>query len=178
MCEIRRGCEAAFTELIDVEGELGLDVGVGTLGIVDDGAVFLFEPGEFDGNGLVDGLAVSYVVADVMREGADGEGEVVGVLGVAEEAQYKVAGADVVSEVGEEGVAEGVVAEVLDGAAAVGIGVCLLKLGFGKVREAIEEDGTDGVLPGQVDDHFVGLDRERDAGRGRQDKDEQREGFE
>ena len=81
-------------------------------------------------------------------------------------------------EVGEEGVAEGVVAQVLDGTAAISIGVCLLKLGFGKVGKAIEEYGTDGVLPGQIDNHFVGLDRERDAGRGRQDKDDQREGFE
>ena len=79
---------------------------------------------------MVDGVAVSYGVADVMREGADGEGEVVGVLGVAKEAQDKVAGADVVGEIGEESVAEGIVAEVLDGAAAVGIGVGLVEAGL------------------------------------------------
>ena len=95
-----------------------------------------------------------------------------------EEREDEVSGADVVGEVREEGVAEGVVAEVLDGAAAIRVGVCLLELSVGDAGVVIEEDGTYGVPPGQIDDHFVGLDRERDAGRGRQDKDEQREGFE
>ena len=40
--EICGGSEAGFAELIDVEGKLGLDVGVGALGVIDDGAVFLF----------------------------------------------------------------------------------------------------------------------------------------
>jgi hypothetical protein len=43
-----------------------------------------------------------------------------------EEREEEVAGADVVSEIGEELVAERVVAEVLNGAAAVGVGVGLL----------------------------------------------------
>ena len=62
-------------------------------------------------------------------------------------------------EVGEEGVAEGIVAEVLDGGAAVSVGVSLVELGVGEVGEAFEEDGANGVLPGDVDDLFVGLDR-------------------
>jgi hypothetical protein len=70
--------EAAFAELVDVEGELGLDVCVGIFGVVDYGAVLLLELGELDGNGVVDGETVAYGVADVVRERADGEGELVG----------------------------------------------------------------------------------------------------
>jgi hypothetical protein len=70
-----------------------------------------------------------------------------------------------VGEVGEEGVAEGVVAEVLDGAAAVGVGVGLLELGFGELGVMLEENGPDGLLPGEVDQLLVALDRVGD-GRG------------
>ncbi len=75
-----------------------------------------------------------------------------------DESEDEVAGADVVGEVGEEGVAEGVVAEVLDGAATVGVGVGLLKLGFGEGGVVLEEDGADGLLPGEVDELLMGLD--------------------
>jgi hypothetical protein len=94
---------------------------------------------------------VTYGISDVMREGADGEGELVGSMGVAKKAGDKVSGPYVVGEVREEGVAEGVVAEVLNGAAAVGIGVSLLKLGFGEGGVVFEENGANGLLPGEVD---------------------------
>jgi hypothetical protein len=109
-------------------------------------------------------------VADVVGERADGEGELVGGVGVAEEGEDKVSGADVVGEIGEELVAEGVVAEVLDGTAAVGISVRLLKLGIGEAGVLLEEEGADGLLPGEVDELFVGLDGVGDAGRGREEQ--------
>jgi len=130
--------------LIDVEGELGLDVGVRVLSVVDVGTISLLEFGKFDRDGEIDGGAVADGVADVMREGADGEGELVGGVGVTEEADDEVSRADVVSEVGEEFVAEGVVAEVLDGAAAVGVGVSLPELGFGERGVLLEENRPDG----------------------------------
>jgi len=94
-----------------------------------------------------------------MREGANGEGELVGGVRVVEEADDEVSGADIVGEVGEEFVAEGVVAEVLDGAAAVRVGVSLLELGFGEGGVLLEKNGPDGLLPGQVDQLLMGLDR-------------------
>ena len=168
--EVVGGGEATLAELVDVEGELGLDVGVGVLSVVDVGAVFFFEFGKFDGDGEIDGGAVADGVADVVREGADGEGELVGGVGVAEEADDEVSGADVVGEVGEEGVAEGVVAEVLNGAAAVGVGVGLLELGFGEGGVLFEKDGADGLLPGEVDQLLVGLDGVGDGGRCREEQ--------
>jgi hypothetical protein len=124
---------------------------------------------------VVDGVAMADVVADVVGEGADGEGEVIGGLGVADEAEDEVSRADVVGEVGEEGVAEGIVAEVLNGAATVGVGVGFLKLGFGEGGVVLEEDGADGLLPGEVDELLMGLDGVGD-GRGR-GEDESKGGY-
>ncbi len=138
------GGETTLAELVDVEGELGPDVGVGILGVVNVGAISFFEFGELDRDGEIDSDAVADGVADVMRERADGEGELVGGVRVAEEADDEVSGADVVGEVGEEFVAEGVVAEVLDGAAAVGVGVCLLELSFGECGVLLKKNGPDG----------------------------------
>ena len=43
------GSEAELAELIDVEGKLGLDVGVRVFGVVDGGAVFFFDLGNSTG---------------------------------------------------------------------------------------------------------------------------------
>ncbi len=67
-----------------------------------------------------------------------------------------------------------IVAEVLDGAAAVGVGVGLTDLGFGESGKTLEQKGTDGLIPGEVDELFVGLDSVGDTARGRQEEDEQR----
>ena len=171
--EVGGGGEATLAELVDVEGELGLDVGVRVFSVVDVGAIFLLEFGKFDRDGEIDGVAVADGVADVVRERADGEGELVGGVGVAEEADDEVSGANVVGEVGEEAVAEGVVAEVLDGAAAVGVGVSLLELGFGEGGVMFEKNGPDGLLPGDVDQLLVGLDGVGNGGHRREEQSEQ-----
>lgn len=69
------------------------------------------------------------------------------------------------SEVGEESIAEGVIAEVLNGASAVGVGVSFLELGFGESRIFFEKERADGVLPCDVDQLLVALDRVGDGGR-------------
>ena len=109
-------------------------------------------------------------VADVMRERADGEGEFVGGLSVAQEVDHKVSGANVMGEVGEEAVAEWVVAEVLDGTAAVGVGVSFPELGLGECGVPFEENGLDGLLPGDVDQLLVSLDRVGDSWNRREEQ--------
>jgi hypothetical protein len=140
-------------------------VGARVLSVVDAGAIFFLEFGKFDRDCEIDSKAVTDGVTDVMRERADGEGELVGAVSVAEEADDKVSGANVMGEVGEEAVAEGVVAEVLDGAATVGVGVSLLELGLGEGGVVLEKDGPDGLLPGQVDQLLVALDGVGDCRR-------------
>jgi len=161
VAEVAGGGEAAFAELVDVEGELGLDVCVGALGVVDAGAVLLFEAGELDGDGDVDGGAVTDGVADVVGERADGEGELVGCFRVVEKGEDEVSGADVVGEVGEELVAEGVVAEVLNGAATVGVGVGFEELRLGEGGIVLKQDGADGGFPGEVDSALHGSEWSR-----------------
>jgi hypothetical protein len=151
---------------------------MGIFGVVDGGAVASFELRELDGDGEVDGGAVADGVADVVREGADGEGELVGGVGIAEECEDEVAGADVVGEIGEETVAEGIVAEVLNGASAVGVAVGLLNLCVGESGVLFEEDGADGGLPGEVDELFVGLDGVGYGRSGRQEQDQGGDCFE
>jgi len=139
------------------------------LGVVDGGTVLFFELGELDRNCEVDGGAVPDGIAYVMREGANGEGQLVGSVGVAEEAEDEVARTDVVGKIGEEGVAEGIVAKVLDGAATIGVRVGLLKLSLGKSRILLEQNRADGLLPGKVDQLLVGLDGVGDS-RGRSEE--------
>ncbi len=82
-------------------------------------------------------------------------------LGVVESrmrAVTKLVGADVVEEVGEVVGAEGIVADVLDDGAAVGVGVGFADLVGGDAGKAGAEHGDDGVFPGHVDDFFVGQD--------------------
>jgi hypothetical protein len=55
--------------------------------------------------------------------------------------------------------------------------VCLLQLGFGEVGEVLEEDGADGLLPGEVDQLLVGLDGIRDGRRCRKKQREKRYRF-
>jgi hypothetical protein len=153
-------------------------VGVGIFGVVDDGAVGPLQLWELDGNGEIDGGAVADGIANVVREGADGEGELVGGFGVVEQGENEISGADVVGEVGEELVAEGIVAEVLNGAAPVGVTMGLLKLGFGEGGEVLEEDGADGLLPGEVDELLVGLDGVWDCGGAGEEEGAEEEGAE
>jgi hypothetical protein len=176
--EIVGGGEATFAELVDVEGELGLDVGVGVFGVVDGGAVLLFELGELDGDGLIDGVFVTEAVSDVVGEGADGEGEFIGGFRVAKEREDEVAGADVVGELGEEGVAEGVVAEVLNGAATVGVGVSFLELGFREGGVLLEKEGADGLFPSEIDELLMSLDGVGDGGSRREKQCKGRDRFE
>jgi hypothetical protein len=116
-------------------------------------------------------------VADVVREGADGEGEFVGCVGVAEEVHDEVSGADVVGEVGEEAVGEWVITEVLDSAAAVGVGVGFLELGFSEGGIFLEQEGADGLFPGEVDQLLVGLDGVGNGGPCREEQCEDRDRF-
>ena len=56
---------------------------------------------KLDGDGEIGGFGVTDRVANVMRKRANGEGEFVGVLRIAEKIDNEIAGADVVGQVGE-----------------------------------------------------------------------------
>ena len=130
------------------------------------------------GDGEVGGGGVADVVADVVRERADGEGKLIRVAGVAKEVDDEVAGADVVGEVREAGVAEGVVADVLDDAAAVRVGAGVLDFRGCERGVAAEQERDDGASPGEVDELLMGehgvRSRRGARSRARQDEGKQR----
>jgi hypothetical protein len=157
--EVADGGEAMVGDFVDVEGELGLHVLVFAFSVGDAVTVLAAKLGELDGDGEVGGFGVADGVADVVGEGADGEGELVGIAGVAKEVHHKITGPDVVGEVRVEDVAKGVVADVLDDAAAVGVGAGVFDLGGGEVGVAALEERDDGGVPGEVDELLVGEER-------------------
>jgi len=165
--------EAVVGDLVNVEGEFGLNVLMTPLGVVDDAAVFAGKGGEFNGDGEVCGLGVADGVADVVREGANGEGEFVWIFGEAEEVDDEISRTDVMGEIGEGLIAEWVIADVLNNAAAIGIGSGLFKIGGGEVGITAEEKGNDGIVPGKVDELLVreeGVGGERACGGEEQDE--------
>ena len=159
MAKVVNGREAVMRNLVDVEGELGLDVGMLPFAEGDDRAIFRGQLGKLDRHGAIGGLGVADVVADVMGKRPNGKGKLVGVLGIAEEIDDEVAGADVVGQVREERVAEGIVANVLNDAARIGVGPCLFQLLGGDVGITAAQQRHDGALPGQVDQLLVGQQR-------------------
>ena len=134
-------------DVVDVERKLGPHVLMFTFGIVTLGPYLRASPGT-TGHGRFTGLGMAEGVAQVVRERADGEGDIVGVLRVAEERADEVSRAHVVQQVRRRGLAEGVGAEVLDDAAAIGVGSCLAQLAGSEVGVTLEQEGPDGV--GQV----------------------------
>ena len=150
---------AVMGDFIDVESELDLYVLVPGLGVVDHRAVLGSELGELDGNSDVGGAGVANCVSDVMGERANGKGQCIGVFCIAEEAYDEVAGADVVSQIGIDHVAEWVIADVLDDATAVGVGAGLFELGSSQGRIAAEQQRDDRVSPGEVDELLVSQQR-------------------
>ena len=143
-------------DLIDVEGEFRLYMLAPALGVGHHRAVFHAKHGKLDGNGEVDGFSMAHRVADVMRKRAHGEGQLIGILGIAQQVHDEVAGAHVVGEVGVGDVAEGVVADVLNHAPAIGVGPRLVQLRRGQAGIAAEQQRHDGVLPGEVDQLLMG----------------------
>ncbi len=149
------GGESVAGYLNDVEPEFGTDVGGGVVGVGDDSTILRPELGEGFADSNVDG-GMSGEIGGVVREGAEGEGVFVDVVGLSQHGRDEIAAADVMHQIREEMVAEGVVADVLDEAAAVGVGVGGANLIVRRVGIAGEEHGAKLGLPEEIDDLLVG----------------------
>ena len=102
---------------------------------------------------------MSVDVGYVMRQRAEGEGVLVEVLRVVNHRLHEGAGADIMSEIAEDLVAERVVPDILNDATAVSVRVGLqqvLRRGVGETRE---QQRLDLLVPHQIDDLFVSQDR-------------------
>src|ERR1035441_2181281 len=98
------------------------------------GPVLPRQRGVCDANGQID-VGMSVDVGNVVGERSQSESVLIEVLRIAEHRQNEVAGADVMCQIAEDMITEGIVANVLDDAAAVGIGMGfyqVLRRGIGK----------------------------------------------
>ena len=124
--EIPEGSQASGCELARVKCHLDAAVRDLVLGIVHGRPVFCAEFGKRDGYRQIGRLRMADAVANEVRQGAYGKGILVRIMRVAKQALHEIRGAHVVHEIGYKQVGEGIVAEVLNHAAAIGIGVSFL----------------------------------------------------
>ena len=118
------------------------------------------------------GMAVD--VGDVVRQRAQSEGVFVEVLRVVKQRLHKGAGANIVRQIAEDLIAERVVADVLNDASAVGVGVGLQQVLRRGIRKAGEQQRLDLLVPQQIDDLFMRQDGiRRTQRRADQQKDQQ-----
>jgi hypothetical protein len=159
---------------VDVKGKLGLHMGVFVLRVSHHRPVHLAKLWELDRHGEIGCGRMAHRIADVMRQRAHGECQLIRIPLVFKEAGHKVPGSHVVGQLGEEDVAEGIVADVLDRTASVGIGTCCLEFRRSRVRVPAPQQRQNRILPGKVDQLFVSQQRIRASG-GRSDKRPQHE---
>jgi hypothetical protein len=79
------------------------------------------------------------------------------------------------SEVGDEGIAVWVVANVLNDGARISIGACVFKVLGGDIGISAAQQGHDGALPGKVNQLFMGKQR-ISAGGAAEEKAKQKSG--
>src|SRR5664279_6540108 len=101
------------------------------------GPVLPRQRGVCDANRQIN-VRMSVDVGNVVGERSQRESVLIEVLRIVEHRQNEVTGADIVCEIAEDVIAEGIVANVLDDAAAVGIGMGfyqVLRRGIGESRQ-------------------------------------------
>src|SRR5581483_5935066 len=91
----------------------------------------------------------------IVRQRAQSEGVLVGILGLEQQLANEVAATDVMHQVAEFPAAERVVAKILDNGATVRVGMRLPDLVFRQSRISLEQEGLDLIGPEQVYDLLV-----------------------
>ena len=148
-----------MTEFLNIECEFGADMSVRALAVGHCVSILALELGKFKCRSRIDRLGMSDGVAQIMRERTDRERVLVNGVRVVEHPDNEISGPDVVCEVAEEGLAEGIVAHVLDDASAVSVGVGYDELVFCGTGELGQEQRSDRIIPRQIDEFLVGQDR-------------------
>src|SRR5579863_2305470 len=117
-------------------------------------AVLCPQLGILDGNGLVDGRMAGDV-GSVVRKRTESKGEFVCVMTLQQQFSDEVSAASVVHQIAEFNGAEGIIAEILNHGAAIGVTVCFRDLRFRQLRKSIEEERADFVRPDEIYDFLM-----------------------
>src|SRR5215469_5973384 len=112
-------------------------------------------------------------VSQVMREGANGKSIFIDGARVAKHPSHKITRTDIVRKVAEELLAKGIVAHVLHGGAAIGIGMRLAQLLLSGTGEFRQQERPDRVVPRQIDQFFMGKNGVSSAVGGEQGRSQQ-----
>jgi hypothetical protein len=94
-----------------------------------------------------------------MRQSAQGKCVFIQVFGFCEKRKDEIAASDIMGQVAEEFAAKRIVTHVLDNRAAINIRMGLQEIFWVRIRETLQELRHNVVLPGCVDDRFMGQDR-------------------
>ena len=91
----------------------------------------------------------------VVCERAQGKCIPVDIVGILQHGNYEISAADVVQQVTEVFIAERIIAEVLDDAPAIRVGVRVIELIFRWLRKSLFQKRLDLVCPCEINDLFV-----------------------
>jgi len=125
------------------------------VGVPDGLAELGAQLGVLEGDGLVYGGMAGDIGSEV-SECTESKGVFVGILALQEQLADEIAAANVVQQIAEFHAAKGIVAEILDDRASVGVGVCFGELSLRKRRESLEEEWTKITGPEQVYNFLMG----------------------
>src|SRR6202158_2569680 len=138
-----------------IESELRLQMRGAILRVPHGITVLRPQLGILDGNSLVDGRMAGDI-RSIVRERTQGEGVLVRILALQYQLSNEVTAADVVHQIAEFHAAKGIVSEVLDDGASIGVSVRLLELLFRECWKALEKKRAELIGPQQVYDLLVG----------------------
>ena len=144
-----------MSNLIDVKAKLRAYVLGLALGVVDGLAETLAESWKFYGDGEIRGGGMADTVPDKVGECAHRKCKLICVPCITEEINYEISRTNVVSEIGEESIAKGIVANVLDDASTISKGASMCDLSVGQCGITTFEERNNGTVPGKVDELFV-----------------------
>src|SRR6185503_16498358 len=129
MPQVAQRSHAMVCNLIDVQGELCLNVLMFALRITNRVTVPGTQLGELEGDREIGRFGMANRVAYVMRKSANGESQFVCVMRIAEQVDHKVTRSHIVREVREGAVTERIITDVLNYATTIGIGACAIEFG-------------------------------------------------
>ena len=148
--------DTMLRNVVDIEGKLGTNMLASAFSVVHFPAVLRAELGKFDRDSQISSERMAFGVTKVMRQRADRERKLVGILRIAKEIDDEVTGAHIVGEVRKRRIAEGIITDVLNDAATIGVSPSAVKVGGSQVGITAEQQWSDRVIPSEIDQLLVG----------------------
>ena len=148
-----------FADFVDIKSKLRSNVRMRIFIIRDRPTVLFGQIRKLSRYRRIDSFEMADRIAHIVRERPDCKGKLVRVFCFLEKTPNKICRSDVVRQVAEKPVTEWVIAEILNGAAAVSVGMGPLQFCFGRMGKAAQQIGFYGAVPVQIDQLLMRLHR-------------------